>query len=102
MYKKCTKRDTPSPLDDLALLEDEDAIGIGDGGEAMGHHDCGPAAADGRQRRLDVPLRLCVQRGRRLIQQHQLRRFQQGARNGHPLLLSARELETSLANLKQI
>lgn len=56
--------------------------------QPMRHDDRRPIHAHPVQRVLYVPLRLRVQRARRLVQQHDLRRFQQGPRDGHPLLLA--------------
>ena len=85
-------------LDDAAAINDEDAVGIGDGGEAMRDDQ---RRAPGRklgQRLLDRPLRLRIQRRGRLVEDQDRRVLQEDASNGETLLLAAGELHPALAD----
>ena len=69
-----------------------------DGGQAVGHDDGGPTLAHLHQRPLYVPLRLRIQGRRSLVQEDDGGGLEDGAGNGHPLLLPAAQLQPPLAN----
>ena len=51
-----------SAFDDAPLVHDQDQVGALDGRQAVGDHQRGPVGRGPLQRRLDVALRLGVQR----------------------------------------
>ena len=55
-------------LDDAAVVDDEDAVGIGDCGQAMGDDQRGAAGRELGERLLDRPLRLRIERRGRLVE----------------------------------
>src|SRR5690606_39659173 len=66
-------------LDDAALLEHDDAVGIDHGREAVGNGDDAAAPAHGAQRLLDLPLGPGAQRARRLDAEADLRVLEDGS-----------------------
>ena len=85
-------------LDQLAVLQTEDDVGVLDGGEPMGDGDGRPALRGPLEGVLDQPLGLGVQRRGRLVQDQDRGVLQEDARDGQPLLLPARELHAALAD----
>ena len=57
-------------LDDAALVEDQDLVGVADRGQAVGDHQGRPAGQRDRQRSLDRRLAFAVEVGCRLVQDH--------------------------------
>ena len=82
----------------LTTLEDEDAVGVADGGEAVGDDDGGAANGDLFERALDEGFGLVVDRGGGFVEDEDGRVFEDGARNGDALTLSAGELLSALAD----
>ena len=87
-------------LDDGALGEHDDAVGVRDGREPVRDDDGGARALAGDgaavvehaiQRRLHDALRRRVERAGGLVEQQQRRRAQDGARNADALALAARQ-----------
>ena len=76
-------------LDDRAVVEDDDLVGLNDGGQAVRNHQGGAIARDPIKRILDFALGVAVERGGCLIEQQDRRRLEDGARDGDPLLLAA-------------
>lgn len=89
----------PTLLDETAALEDEDAVALLDGAEAVGDDDGGPVLHDVVQRHLHLPLRGLVQRRGRLVQDQQLRLPHDRPRNCDSLLLPTRQLAPLQATL---
>ena len=84
------------PLRDAALLQDEDEIGLHDGGETMGDHEARPPRQGGRDGVLDEALGLGVDRACGLIEDEEGRIGQEGPRQGDELLLARREEDAAL------
>ena len=84
-------------LDDLAGLEDDDAVGALHGREAVRDDDRRAAAHRRFERGLDHPLAFGVERARRLVEQQQRRVLQHRARDRDALALAAREANAALA-----
>ena len=80
-------------LGDLAIVEEDDAIGDVPGkGELMGDDDHGHAVPGKILHDLeDLSDHLGIQGGCRFVEEHDVRIHDQGAGNSHPLLLSAGE-----------
>mmetsp|Transcript_9897 Transcript_9897/g.34497 ORF Transcript_9897/g.34497 Transcript_9897/m.34497 type:complete len:305 (-) Transcript_9897:1465-2379(-) len=87
-------------LGDHAPREHDHPVGVPDCGEAVRHHNRGAPDHHPVQRLHHGGLALGVQRGGRLVEQQDLRVGEQGARDGHALLLPAAELHAALANLR--
>jgi len=78
-----------TPLDDLALLDHQDLVGLADRGQPVRDHQRGPPRQRALQRPLHRHLGLRVQVRRRLIEHHHRRGLEQQPRQRHPLLLPA-------------
>ena len=78
-------------LDNLAVLEHDDQVGVADRRQAMGDHERGAVGEQRPQRLLDRPLRPDVDRRRRLVEDEDARVGEQGAREGDELALAERE-----------
>jgi len=76
-------------LGNRALVEHDDLVGADNGGEPVRDHKRGAPARYPLQRILDFLLGMAVERGCRLVQNQDRRRFQDGAGNGDALLLAA-------------
>ena len=74
---------------DQSFFQNNDAIRIRNGGQAVGNGDHGAPLACAGQRVLDFMLCLGIERRCRLIQQQDRWVFQQGAGNPHPLFFPA-------------
>ena len=91
-----------APLDDLALLQDDDLIGVLDGREPVRHDQ---HRADGPhlfKRPLDQDLSLGVDVRRRLVEDQDLRPVQDRAREREQLPLSLREVLAALDDLRLV
>src|SRR5260370_4854323 len=86
-------------FDDPPILDDEDAIGIDDGMQAMRDHDRRSSLAQVLDRALNLPLGLRIERSRRLVEQDDRRVLQQSAFDGDALSLAAGDLQAVLADL---
>jgi len=89
-------------LGDGAVGEDGDLVRAAHRGQAVGDDERRPLL--GRDDVVDGPLddalRLGVERGRRLVEHEDLRVADERARDGHALLLAARELDAAVADLR--
>src|SRR5215510_12255721 len=85
-------------FDDRSILDDEDAISIDDGMQAMCDHDRRPPLAEVLDRALNLPLGFGIERSRRLVEQDDRRVLEQGACDGDALALAAGELQAVLAD----
>jgi hypothetical protein len=79
-------------LDDDALLDHRDHVGVADRREAVRNDDGGAAAHHLLERLLHDRLAARVERRRRLVEQNDFRIAHKGARDRHALLLAARQL----------
>src|SRR5262249_12058399 len=85
-------------LDDLAMIEHDDVVGMDHGGKAVGDDERGALARDTLQSVLDLLLGVAVECGRRFVQHEDRRRFEDGAGDGHALFLAAGKLQPALAD----
>src|SRR5882724_6051391 len=86
-------------LDDAAVLEDADAIGMADGREAMGDKDGGAVAGGGEEAVEDLGFAAHVELGGGLIEQHDAGselNGGQGAGKRNALPLAAREVRSTI------
>lgn len=81
-----------SILHNLALVDDDNPIAFLNGRHPMGNDNRSSALHGAVQSLLHNLLALLVQRRRRLVQNQDLRVLNQGASDGHSLLLASREL----------
>ena len=88
---------TPA-FDDLAILDDEDGVGMHDGVQAMRDHDGGAVLAEMLDRFLHLFLGFRVERGGGFVQQHDWCISDQGAGDRDPLALASGQLRTMLAD----
>lgn len=75
-------------LNDLASLDHGNDIGVADGGEPVGHYDCGASDHDSVEGLLHAVLRLGVQGAGGLVQEEDGRVLEHGSGYCNPLLLS--------------
>src|SRR6478736_6819973 len=78
-------------LHDAAVVEDEDQVGVADGGEPVRDHQRRTSLERGVERLLDCGLGLAVEVGRGLVEHHDGRRLEQEAGDREPLPLSPAE-----------
>ena len=85
-------------LDDPAVLEHQDEVGVADRRQAVGDHQRRAAFQGHRQRVLHRRLRRRVEAGRRLVEDHDPRLGEQQPGDRQPLALAAREAVAALAD----
>ena len=85
-------------LDDPALGDDGDLVGVLDGGQPVRDDQRGAPAAQLVECLLDQDLGGVVQRGGGLVEDQDRRVLEEDARDGQPLLLAAGQLEFPVAN----
>ena len=85
-------------LDDAALVDDQDLVGLADGGQAVGDDQAGAAFERGVEGALDGVLRLGVEVGRGLVEHDDRRRLEEQAGDGEPLALAAGEAVAAVAD----
>src|SRR4051812_34874190 len=81
---------------DAPVVQNDDLVGVDDGGQAMGDHQGGTAVGDGGECGLDVLFGAAVQRAGSLIQDQDAGVLQDGAGNGDALLFAAGQLQATL------
>ena len=82
-------------LDDAAIFQNEDRVGVADGGQAVGNDEDCPALHQAVKTALDELFRSGIDGGGRLVEDEH-RRFGHGcARNGEQLALTLREVAPS-------
>ena len=86
-------------VDDAALVDDEDAVGVADRREAMRDHEGRAALHEPREGVLHGGLALGVESARGLVEEQDRRVLEQGSRDGDPLALPAGQLDAPLADL---
>ena len=89
----------PAAFDDATVLHDADQIGLADGRQAVSDHDHGAALDDMFERFLELRLGVAVERAGRLVEQHDRRLAEHGAGKRDALLLAARQVHATLADL---
>ncbi len=85
-------------LDDLAVIQHQDFVGIHHRGKPVRDDQRGAVPGDLAQRALDFAFGAGVQRGRRFVQQQDRRVLQDGAGDGDALLLAAGKFQPALAH----
>ena len=75
-------------LDDAAVAQDQNEVGVDDRGQAVGDDEARPAAHKAVHGLLDEKLRARVDIGRRLVEDQQLPLREKRARDGQQLLLA--------------
>ena len=88
----------PAALDDVAVEDHQDLRRLAHRREAVRDDDRGASGERGLERLLDRDLRLRVEMGGRLVEDDDLGRLQQQARDGDALLLAAREAVAAVAD----
>ena len=83
-------------FDDLAVLQDDDAVGAADGGQSVGDDQTGAAFQQLYQRLLDEHLGVGVDAGRRFVEDKDLCIRDQCACKTDQLALAEREIATAL------
>ncbi|TKW51306.1 hypothetical protein CTA1_2384 [Colletotrichum tanaceti] len=89
-------------LDDLALAQQDDVVGLADGAEAVGDDDGRAALAGAVERRLHDLLAAHVDGRRRLVEDEDLGLLDDGPGDGEPLPLAARELDAGVADFRLV
>ena len=89
-------------LGDAAGVDHADAIGVLHGGEAVGDDQRGAALHEPLERLLDQVLALGVEGAGGLVEDEDARVLEDGAGDGHPLLLPAGELHAALADERRV
>ena len=84
-------------FDDLAAVDDQDAVGADDGGEPMRDHQRRAALHQFGERRLHQRLVAGVERRGRLVEQQHRRVLEDRAGDGEALALAARQRHAALA-----
>jgi len=85
-------------LDDAAVVEHDEPVGVAERAEAVRDRDRRPAPDEPGQGVLDLGLGLGVDRARRLVEDQDARVLEEGPRDRDPLPLAARELGPPLAD----
>ena len=85
-------------LGDLAVVEDDDLVGVPDGRQAVRDRDRGAARARGVDGLLDRLLGLRVERARGLVEDEDRGVLEQRARDRDALALAAGQLDAALAD----
>jgi hypothetical protein len=83
-------------LDDAAVVEHGDLVGVADGGQAVRDGDGGSALGQGVEGLLDGPFGFGVQSAGGLVEDEYARVAQQGAGDGDALFLSAGEAASGI------
>ncbi len=85
-------------LDDPAVVEDQDAVGVAQGGQAMGDQDDGAVGPGGIDGFLDEPFAGVVQRRGPLVEDQDRRVLEEDPGQGDPLPLTAGEVLAALGD----
>src|SRR5262249_48690129 len=88
----------PAVLDDAAVVEHDDLVGVAHGREPVGDRDRRSALGETVERLLHEPLGLGVERARRLVEDEDRRVPQDRPRDRNPLLLAAGEPVAAFAD----
>src|SRR5262245_35191867 len=89
-------------LDDLAMIEHDDVVGMNHGREPMRDDEAGAVLGHALERVLDLLLGMRVERGGRLVEHQDRRRLEDGAGYRYTLLLAARKLQAPLADKRVV
>ena len=85
-------------LDHTASINDDDAVELGDRGQAVRDHQRSRGSHQSPQRLLYVTLRLGVERAGRLVEDQHGRALEHGLGDGYPLALAPGQLEAPFAH----
>src|SRR6185369_384524 len=85
-----------APLDDAAVVNDDDQVGVADGAEAMGDDEAGAPTHEGAEGLLDEVLALGVEVAGCLIENQNARVGKKSAGDGDALLLAAGKADSAL------
>ena len=94
MRKVCER----AVLDDTALLQHINAIGIGNRREAVRNDKCGAVFTQAVERAFDLRFCFAIERARRFIQNEDRRILENGPGNRKPLAFAARQRRAALSN----
>ena len=83
-------------LHDPPFVHHHDPVGLEDGGQSMGDHQCGAAAHGRVEGLLDQLLVLCIEGARGFVQEQDRRLADQGPGNGETLPLASRQAPGAL------
>ena len=83
-------------LDEFALVEDADEIGIADGGKAVGDDEGGAVGAEAIEGLLDKLFSGVVEGGGGLVEQEEGRVFEKGAGDGEALFFASGKADAAL------
>src|SRR5437899_648014 len=86
-------------LDDLAVGQDEDTMGVADGGQAVGHDETSAAGEELGQGLLDDAFGASVHRAGRFVEDEDARLGHQGASETEKLSFASAEIAAALADL---
>ena len=86
--------------DHLALVEDDDKVGVADGADALGDDERSRFARFLLQRRAELTIRLIVERGEGIVEDINFGAAADGARDREALLLPARKVGAALRNMR--
>ncbi len=84
-------------FDDPTFVQHQNPVGVPHRGQPMGDDDARPACEGAPERAQDLRLGLGIHRAQGVIEDEHRRVLRQGARDGAPLLLAAREIDAPLA-----
>lgn len=87
-----------SAFDNLAMVEDKDAVGMLDGGQTMGNHDRGAALHQASECLLDLEFGFGIKGRSGLVEDEDGRVFQDRASNTDTLPLSSGEIHSTVAD----
>src|ERR1700720_1042477 len=85
-------------LDDAAVAEDDDLVGVLHGGGAVRNQNRGSAVHHAAEAGEDALFSLCIDAGKGVVEDEDARVADDGAGDGGALLLSAREGDAALAD----
>ena len=91
-----------APLDDAAVAQDDDLVGVSHGGGAVRNQNGGAAVHDAAQAREDALFGLRVDAGEGIVEDEDARIADDGTCDGGALLLSARRSDAALADYRFI
>ena len=86
-------------LTNTVLRDNDDLVGVLDGGESVSDDDGGSAVAKLLERLLNEDLGRVIEGAGRLVKNEDRGVLEEDARDGNTLLLTARELDTSCADI---
>ena len=89
-------------LSDVAVAEDDDLVGVLDGGDAVRNQNCGAALHHGAEAGEDALFGLSVHSGKGIVEDEDARVANDGAGDGASLFLSAGERDAAFAERRVV